>query len=338
MKPTETTSGAWVARLLMAFAAYGLDRDALCRSAQLDQRRLLDPDAAVNLDTWVALWRAAERASTDPVLGVNVAKVAPLDPSLIVGHTFMAAQSLADFARHHLELQRITYHADVVSLHEMGNTVELRFARPGGFSAASHHSLDYNCALYVRGFRAFFGVVPRYITFTRPVSTGASDYTHLLGAPVHFARDENALVLHKNDFERSRPLYSEATFDRLRHAAEEVLRELTIHAFRDRVCTVLRRRMPRRPMTVDAVSAALHVSPRTLQRRLADEGTNFKELLDWVRHETALTRVRDGDSVNRIARATGFAEVASFCRAFRRWTGTTVADFRDREHESRRSA
>jgi AraC-like DNA-binding protein len=338
MEPTETTSGAWVARLLMALAAYGLDCDALCRNAQLDQHSLRDPDASVNLDTWVALWRAAERASADPVLGVNVAKVARLDPALIVGYTFMAAHSLADFLRHHLNLQRITYHADVVSLYEMGNTVEVRFARPGGFSAASHHSLDYNCVLFVRWFRTFFGVVPRYITFRHPAPAGGADYTHLLGAPVHFARPENALVLHKSDFERSRPLYSEATFDRLCHAANEVLRELTVHAFRDRVCTILRRRLSKHSISVEAVSEALHVSPRTLQRRLTAEGTSFKQLLDWVRHETALARLRNGDSVNQIARATGFAEVASFCRAFRRWTGTSVAGFRERESGLRESA
>lgn len=336
MEPAETTSGAWVARLLMAFAAYGLDRNALCRSARLDQSKL--PDAPVNLETWAALWRAAERAAADPLLGVNVAKVAPLDPLLIVGYTLMAAQSLADFARHHLQLQRITYHADVVSLYEAGDRVEFRFARPGGFSAASHHSVDYNCALYVRWFRAFFGVVPRYITLRHPAPAGVADYSQMLGAPVHFARPENAIVLHKDEFERARPLYSEVTFDRLRHAADDALRELTVRVWRDRVCDTLRQRIGHRAVTIEAISRALHVSSRTLQRHLANEGTSFKLLLDWVRHETALARLRAGDSVTHIARATGFIETASFCRAFRRWTGTTVADFRSREERTQLSA
>lgn len=336
MEPADTTSGAWVARLLMAFAAYGLDRDALCRSAGLDQTRL--PDAPVALGTWVALWRAAERASPDPFLGVNVAKMAPLDPFLIVGYTFIAAHSLADFLRHHLKLQRITYHADVISLHEAGNMVEIRFARPGGFSAASHHSVDYNCALYVRWFRVSFGTVPRYVTLRHPAPAGSGDYSNLLGAPVHFARPENAIVLHKSDFERSRPMYLEATFDRLCDAADNALRELTVRVWRDRVCDALRQRIGRRALTVDAVSRALHVSSRSLQRQLSGEGTSFKLLLDWVRHETALARLRAGDSVTQIARATGFVETASFCRAFRRWTGTTVADFRAREERTQLSA
>lgn len=331
MEPSETTSGAWTARLLKGFAAYGLDPEALCRSVRVDSGTLLNPDAAVDLGTWVALWRAAENAAADPLLGVNVAKVAPLDPYLIAGYTFMAAHSLADFTRHHLHLQRITYHAEVVSIHEAGKMVEVRFARPGGFSAASHHSLDYNCVLFVRWFRVFFNVVPRFITFRHPVPHGPVDYTQVLGAPVHFARAENAIVLHQHDFERPRPEYSAATFERLCRAAEDVLNELMVNGFRDRVCAVLRRWVGRRPLNIDAVSMALHVSRRTLQRQLAAEATSFKELVDWVRHETALACVRDGASVTQVARATGFVEPASFCRAFRRWTGTTVADFRERE-------
>jgi hypothetical protein len=47
MKSTETTSGAWTARLLMAFAAYGVDPQALCRKVGVDPRLLADPDARV---------------------------------------------------------------------------------------------------------------------------------------------------------------------------------------------------------------------------------------------------------------------------------------------------
>lgn len=337
MEPVETISGAWTTRLLMAFSAYGLDRDALCREAGLEPQRLPDPDASVSREIWVELWRAAERAADDPILGVNVGKVAPLDPTLITGHTFLAAHSLADFFRHHLDLQRITYHADVLSLYESGSTIEVRFARPGWFAAAPHHSVDYNCTIYVRGFRAFFGTVPRYIFFHHPVPSGLGDYTELLGAPVHFAREVNAIGLHRKDFERARPLYSEATFDRLRQAADEVLREITVHSFRERVGAILRRRLPRQTISMTDVSRALHVSPRTLQRKLAAEGTSFKELVDWIRHGVAVAAVRDGLTVHQIARATGFTEDASFCRAFRRWTGTTVADFRARE-QTRQSA
>jgi AraC-like DNA-binding protein len=296
------------------------------------------PRAPTPLAVWATLWREADRMAADPALGLKVGQVAPIDPTLITGYTFRAAHSLADFARHHLELQRITFHADMLFLREVGKTVELRFADATGY-ATSRHAVEYTCVALVRSFRAFFGAVPYAITFRHPVPPNPVEHARILGVPVHFAVAENAIVLTTSAFERSRPLYSEATFDRLCRAAEEVLRELTMHLFRDRVCTVLRQRMrARRSVSMEAVSDVLHVSRRSLQRRLAEEGTSFRQLLDWVRHEAALTRLRDGDGVTQIARATGFVEIASFCRAFRRWTGTTVAGFREREQGLRRSA
>ncbi len=72
----------------------------------------------------------------------------------------------------------------------------------------------------------------------------------------------------------------------------------------------------------DAVARLLHMSARTLQRRLEDEGTRFSEVLDGVREQRArrliddptLTLVEVGDQV-------GFADLAAFSRAFKRWTG-----------------
>jgi hypothetical protein len=155
----------------MALAAYGLDCDALCRNAQLDQHSLRDPDASVNLDTWWPSGAPPSALPLDPVLGVNVAKVARSIQPSSSGTPSCRAQScrfLAPPSRpaaHHLP-------RDVVSLYEMGIHVEVRFARPGGFSAASHHSLDYNVSYSVRWFRTFFGVVPRYITFRHPAPAG----------------------------------------------------------------------------------------------------------------------------------------------------------------------
>jgi len=88
----------------------------------------------------------------------------------------------------------------------------------------------------------------------------------------------------------------------------------------------------------DSSSEAAHrlaTSERSLARRLAAGGTSYRAIRDEIRREVALERVQAGVPIAEIAYALGFADVPSFHRAFRRWTGQAPGSFkRDRETPS----
>lgn len=74
----------------------------------------------------------------------------------------------------------------------------------------------------------------------------------------------------------------------------------------------------------EALAHALHMSTRTLARRLEEEGTSFSQLLDDVRRVAALEYLESTRlGTCEIAFKLGFTHPAPFVRAFRRWTGTT---------------
>ena len=82
-------------------------------------------------------------------------------------------------------------------------------------------------------------------------------------------------------------------------------------------------------LTPAMVARALAVSGRTLSRRLAEEGTSFRGILDDVRREFACALLQDRSlSVGDIAFFLHYSEPAAFHRAFRRWTGQAPGDFR----------
>jgi AraC-like DNA-binding protein len=77
------------------------------------------------------------------------------------------------------------------------------------------------------------------------------------------------------------------------------------------------------------VARKLALSGRTLQRRLAEAGTTFQDVLDEVRASAARRLLRDRAlAVSEVAFSLGYAELSSFYRAFRRWTGQTPIDWR----------
>ncbi|MFK7869409.1 MAG: AraC family transcriptional regulator ligand-binding domain-containing protein [Roseobacter sp.] len=78
-----------------------------------------------------------------------------------------------------------------------------------------------------------------------------------------------------------------------------------------------------------AAADALHMTPRTLLRRLETERTSFQAIKDGLRRDIAIRRLQVGDaSIEAIAQDVGFSSAASFHKAFQRWTGGTPSAYR----------
>jgi AraC-like DNA-binding protein len=87
-----------------------------------------------------------------------------------------------------------------------------------------------------------------------------------------------------------------------------------------------------RPIPLDECAARLGVSPRTLRRRLEGRGMSYQGIVDDVRAGLARSYLESSRfSVEAIAERLGFSDPTSFSRAFRRWTGMSPREFRQRE-------
>jgi AraC-like DNA-binding protein len=84
---------------------------------------------------------------------------------------------------------------------------------------------------------------------------------------------------------------------------------------------------------LEQLAPRLHMSARTLHRRLEQEGTNFRRILSDVRRELALRHLAEGRlAIGEIAFLLGFSEVSAFHRAFKQWTGHAPHAYRASQH------
>jgi AraC-like DNA-binding protein len=97
-----------------------------------------------------------------------------------------------------------------------------------------------------------------------------------------------------------------------------------------RVRDLLRASLPG-TLSLDDMAAQLHLSPRTIHRRLEEEGSSFRAIKDALRRDLALARlVKTRDPVARIASDLGYNDASAFYRAFVEWTGMAPAHYRQR--------
>ena len=83
--------------------------------------------------------------------------------------------------------------------------------------------------------------------------------------------------------------------------------------------------------TLSEAAQAMHLTPRTLIRRLEADGTSFQAIKDALRRDLAIRHLQLGQkSIEEIAQDVGFTSAANFHRAFRRWTGNTPSAYRRR--------
>ena len=95
-----------------------------------------------------------------------------------------------------------------------------------------------------------------------------------------------------------------------------------------RVRDLLRGALPA-ALGLEDIADRLYLSPRTLHRRLEEEGSSFRGIKDALRRDMALARLtKTDDSIAEVAADLGYADTSAFYRAFVEWTGMAPLHYR----------
>ncbi len=154
--------------------------------------------------------------------------------------------------------------------------------------------------------------------------------------PVTFGCERNCLWFDSDVFDRSITGPDPASRPYLKELAERRTEELQEESdafddFISRVSEVLHEHLGAEMGTQNDVARQLGMSRRTLQRRLEEHGYSYTELRDEVREQQARELLAEPDrTIRSIAHELGYNQVSSFHRAFKRWTGRTPLEARER--------
>lgn len=100
--------------------------------------------------------------------------------------------------------------------------------------------------------------------------------------------------------------------------------------------TVIEQLIPEGRSGIESAAMIVGMSVRTLQRRLAETGVSYSELVDEVRLASALILIDDRSiKLCEVARKLGYADAANFDRAFKRWTGFSPSQVRAFDRKAR---
>ena len=325
-----TVLAALTIALVEAACAEGAGRWGLLDAAGLDEAALADADARVPLDSHLRLLEAIFRDPA-PDLGLRIGARVGARGLGVVGHAMEAGATLGDalaFLRRYRSLiveaavpdvtieggsllmtqvlpPRLTWQRGPAEAQAAGALTQLRVLAGEGIHPTLVE-LPHAAPPDERAHRAFF---------RSPLAWGAGLLrltfpAEVLGTPLP---RENASLFH----------YLSRRADALRG---EMARERDVL---DKVLRAIVAALSQGEPDVRSISRRVGMSTRSLQRRLAERGKSFAQLLDEVRRERALDLLSDGRlSVTEVGYLLGYAEPAAFHRAFKRWTGSAPGQYR----------
>jgi AraC-like DNA-binding protein len=317
----------------MEIEELGGDADRLARRCALPAGALDDDELLVQDTAIAAILETAARELDCSDLGLRVAlrqDLSMLGPlALALQNSPSVSDALACTSKYLFLHARSLGVALVRDPRGARDILGIRYGYPPGIQAPPQ-SLDMGLLFLHRSLVSLVG--PRYglrtVEIPHPPAAPRSRYSELFGADVRFRQP--AAVLRVSSDLVQRPLDGGDSMVRqlaLAHLESQVP-ELD-HAVTGRTRAALTQSLGTGATTIGAVAGLLAMSPRSLQRHLATEGSTFATVLDSVRRDRAESLLIQTDlPIAQIAPMVGLGDAATLSRYARRWWNTTARTIR----------
>jgi AraC-like DNA-binding protein len=286
----------------------------------------------VSTDDLFALYRGLGQASRDPAIGLKLGtepRFERYDPIAIAA---VSARSLRD------ALERLARYKQLVCPEELrvverGDECRLQFRWLLAQETEPPVLVDLCFAFVLDIARRGTGtaVRPRRLEL-RGAARSRRLYEGHFGCPAMFDARQNAIVFARTDVDRPFLTHNPDLFATIAPQLEAELKQaLASLAIGEQVKGILKPLLAGRRPGIEDVAKELGTSPRTLQRRLAEDGASFQQLLQEARRELARHYLLHSSlELNETAYLLGYEDAHSFFRAFHGWEGSPPGEWRAR--------
>lgn len=335
MRLLMRVTGAWTQLL-----GDWLDREHLAAPVIRARLARFAPDDEVALDDWRTLLAQAAELKPD-LIAPGLAIGAGVQPTHVgvLGYLVLASDTLGAAMATYQRYERLFYGVNLAEVRMLGHDAELRWAPTQTGSIADETAIAALVSFLRRQIPD--PPPPSGVGFVHTVSPGharaCDDFfgcTVEFGASHTYVRFPTAYLT--RPMHKSGPGQEPGLRALLEHQAQALLDALPDpNAFDRAVQQLLLRRLPEARIKIDEIAHSLHLSTRSLQRRLGDSGMSWQQLLDRTREQLARQYLRDRTlSLAEIALLLGYCEQSAFTRAFRRWTGMSPMALRRQTRSS----
>jgi len=325
-----TVSSAIVRDIVQFAVSYGVDKPSLCQRSGIPLDYLNSPDHRVSLEQLDRLWQQAVYLTGDSFLGLRLGQRFNFEAIGVVGYLMQNSPNLGAALQQAQRYSKIVGDVLDIQANQQEDQLVITFEPVPAWQMLSEVSLrqsvEYDMAFALRSFKLLTGQPFQltYVAFAyQPHEPKV--YRQAFGTEVKFEQPHSTMAFPCHYLERPLAPVHSGLLNTLEQFAQNLLQQLTQReSVSSRVKELLVQQVGNGTPEVATVADQLHMSKRTLQRKLQEEGQSFQKISDEVRTALAKQYLQQGGlSIGETAYLTGFSESAAFHRFFKQQTGKT---------------
>ncbi|WP_226609678.1 AraC family transcriptional regulator [Marinobacter nauticus] len=333
MPLTDLSRASSLARLDEFCRKHALDYRDMLASAGLPEDTLQQPDSLIAYTRFTQLLENCARASGHPLFGLEYGI---FQGTAVFGrllYLFKNANTVGDSLSELTRYYHLHSSAAEVTTSVQEGMAFLCYEPALQESTPSRQIVELAIGVGLSLMRMLMGPAwkPAGVHFRHGAGSSTKTYARLLGVTPQFNSISNGWVFDASLL--SLPLSdSDPGLHALMREHLEKMDALSVRELPDYVQRLIRTCLPTGNASIELVADYLMLSPRSLQRYLAQEKTSFQTLLNATRKNLAERYLQESTvSLTQLAGILGYSDLASFSRAFQRWYGTSPRQWR-KEH------
>lgn len=343
INPILATSAPTISANVLAHIALELRRqgtavDHLLRKHVGYAGGYADPNEPIPLARFVNFLEGAAQALSDPLLGARLGARARMEHMGLIGLMFLASTNLENALSQLLKFYPVLQSETRVVLDTRRAMPEFIYQINGPTIWPRRQDAELTLSATCSHIRSLLGECwsPVEVHFEHdrlqpdtPEIEAA--LWEIFRAPVLFNQSTNRLILEPRDLVRPVVSRGERIVPQLERHLKDLMRtqETTFDSCAAQVSHIISKRLGQADLEVNSIAAEIGLSSRTLQRRLAEEGTSLRDLVRRHRSRIVDRLLKDPKTkMTVIAHDVGYADATTFSRAFKNWSGATPRDRR----------
>jgi len=308
----------------------GLDPSLIEQHAQLPHDLHLKDSTFVSTHQLFAVWNAIESLSADPAFAIKMVRDTPSAKHKMAFITALYAADFRDGLARLSRLQRLCS-PDKLCIDERQDTVSLTIQWPSGTGPAPYLSVEACFALVLELGRRGTGyqIEPVALDLRRPMQK-LETHSSYFACPIRYGAARDELTLRASDIDLPFLEHNSDVLQMMTPGLTAAIREIEMPVgLCEQAIEVLKRALADGRPTLQHLARELLQSERTLQRRLASEGTTFNAVLNEARRRVGFDLLADTSlELKEVAYLLGYEDVNSYYRAFRQWENVSPSQWR----------
>lgn len=305
---------------------HGGDFNKMCNELELDPESLNDSDRMVPFKPAAEVWNVAVAYTKDPLLGLHLGE--ELNPTILgmVGYLMQSSKTLYEAFIMLCKYNELFSTMLKYSMEASGDIIIIYYDPAHlwhqQYPESARQSVEISMAGVVKLFKTLSGkrIYPIRVELGYPARE-VNEYERVFKTGIQFNSVRNSLAFRKRDMDLPVISYDKSLFELFTNTLDQKYKSLRDgESFSNRLKQMMLKDFKGRTLTIEIAASHQGMTVRTLQRKLEDEHTSYRDIINSLKKEIAQSLMSQAEfRIGEVAEMLGYSDSSAFRKATKKW-------------------